>query len=459
MAITLRDYAKQTGLDVGYDPNTKKVTLGNKTLAPNQLQALGGTLTDGSWTFGDTSKLGTLTGKTPAPTPQPTPQPTVAPTPTPQAPMVDVADLERQKRINEFERAYQQSLGKLAQEEQKAIQGFEANRSQARTQGIMNAKAFEDYLAQKGISTSGTAPQGFIQQQGQLQGALGASQRQQQQYGVDLGRQRAQLASDLEFNKSQAEIDAQLAQAQQAEERRLIEEERALEAQRTSESQLRDDFQNTILANYNDLQGFANRLQAQGAPQWQIDQVLAARQQKIADQGLDQQGRPIVDVAGQQQALLNLAFKKWDAGIPLNREEMQILGTNTPTKPRVVSGGGSSTTTTQDRNFAFDLWEALGTANDAVSSILGIPVGTKFGEGTPTKPTDISDYQSYINNYFTKEDDAGRKYIDKGSLIPYLIRLDQGGNDAQAIALANFYGITESEIEQIERVMGGSTNR
>ena len=66
--------------------------------------------------------------------------------------------------------------------------------------------------------------------------------------------------------------------------------ERLLEKQSAQE---REDFQNTIASRYNDLQAFANELREQGAEQWKIDQVLAARQQKIAEQGLDQQGRPL----------------------------------------------------------------------------------------------------------------------------------------------------------------------
>jgi hypothetical protein len=306
---------------------------------------------------------------------------------TPQTPQVtqqSVADLEKQKRINELERAYQQSLGKLQTEEEKGIKLLEEGRSQTRTQGMMNAKAFEDYLAQKGIASSGTAPQGFLQQQGQLQGALGASQRQQQQFQTDIGRQRAELGSQLEFGKSQSELDAQLMQAQEAQRMQALQEQRAYEerlmqmgwtrqdaqteSQRAYDEQVRQqgwNRQDTLfdkdiaredalnigrltpqqqqevgnLGQYqNDFQAEINRRQAtpDTSDDWLIPYLAAARQQKIQSQGLDQQGRPI----------------------PQASVEAPI--------PTVTS------------STAMDLWKALGVANETVARVLGVPVGTRY---------------------------------------------------------------------------------
>ena len=94
-----------------------------------------------------------------------------------------------------------------------------------------------------------------------------------------------------------------------------------------------------------------------------------------------------------------------------------------------------------------------------MARVWGVPIGTPFNPNTTPKPVDTSRYRDYVETYFTVEDDLGRKSINKGQLIPYLIRLDQAGEEDAAIDLANFYGVSEQEIENIERIMGGSTKR
>ena len=54
---TLRDIAKNKGLNVGYDEMTKNVTVGSQTFTPDQLKGMGGQLVNQSWTFNDPSKL------------------------------------------------------------------------------------------------------------------------------------------------------------------------------------------------------------------------------------------------------------------------------------------------------------------------------------------------------------------------------------------------------------------
>lgn len=327
----------------------------------------------------------------------------------------------------------------------------------------MNAKAFENFLANQGISASGTAPQGFIQQQGQVQGQLGASRLQQQQYSTDIGRQRAQLGSDLEFNKAQADIDAQLQASKQAYEQQLIqqgwaredairESDRAYDQSQQADELARSDFQNTIIARYNDLQAFANELIEQGAEQWKIDAVLATRQQKIKEEGRNQNGELIPQPVDNTE-LQNWAYKKWQAGIPLTAEEQQVLGVQTATQP--MSSGGGSGTGTLSTTQALSLWKALGTANDRVASALGVPVGQRYSgtaeqsiQSTPT--VNVNTYDSYIkSNLLTNG------MPNKSGIALYLVRLANSNPNAveELSDLADQYGITPAELEAAENIV------
>ena len=206
-------------------------------------------------------------------------------------------------------------------------------------------------------------------------------------------------------------LHQQIAQLQ-AENQRIIDEERALAAKETETAQAREDFQNTILANYNDLQGFANRLQTQGAPRWQIDQVLAARQQKIADQGLDQQGRPL----------------------PVD------------TTPQLTSSSA-----------AIELWKQLGTANEAISRALGIPVGTRYTEavrsgGTSGGSTSVS---TQTPKQVIAYAESNLRGTSGSTSADVMVQMNDAGlfenlTPAEIKSLMNKFGVTELMLEQAE---------
>ena len=377
-----------------------------------------------------------------------------------------LADAEKARQVALLKQAYDKTLGSIAQGEQSAIKGQEQVRSGIRTQATMDAKRFEDFLAQRGLSSSGVAPQGFIQQTGQTQGLLGQSQQAQQEALNRFGQQRADAQGQFEFGQAdadavarmtalQAQIDAQKIADQRAYQESLTASDRAYQESQQATEQSRSDFNNTIMANYNDLQRFADTLRSQNAPQWQIDAVLAARQQKIADQGLDQQGRPIQ--TGPTQDDWDNAYKKWNSGIPLTQQEMQILGTGSSVKPVTSSGSTPrSTTVTQDRNYQMDRWEILGVADEAISQAWGVPVGTPVSQKPQEQPkADINQYIDYVENYLVSQDtETGRKAINRQGVAKYIYDMLVNNDVVNADALAKYYGITDGEIEAIERSMG-----
>lgn len=366
----------------------------------------------------------------------------------------------RDKNVSALQRAYEKSLGGLEAERATIAPQAQQVRSNIRRSAINEAKDFENWLATKGLSAGGTAGQGLISQGLGLQSNLGASQTAEQQAMADIERRRAMLGTDLQSGIAEAEAGANVRNLElQMEARQLAEQQARQDAQLAEqrqyteglagEQQARADFSSQIMANYNDLASFAQRLQSQGTPQWQIDQVLAARTQKTMEQRLDPiTGQPIQVAPQTAQLTPSVAMQLWETLGTSTPAIAQALGVQegqrfpTPT----FTGGGSTkpaSTLTQDRSYAFDLWEQLGTANESVASILGIPVGTPYSGQGATQGIAYQDIDSALKNVPTSQG------------ADLLVRLEQSGqlsgiDDNQLAILVNKYGITPDQIRQAE---------
>jgi len=110
--------------------------------------------------------------------------------------------------------------------------------------------------------------------------------------------------------------------------------------------QKKQDFINTITRFAQDYTAQINTVTNDGDPtnDWQIPLLETAKQDKIQTQGLDPNtGLPLpVD---NTQDVYDLALKRWNGGLPLSAEEMQVLRVDTPTKSGASSGSTSGTTT------------------------------------------------------------------------------------------------------------------
>ena len=487
--VTLRDIALKNNTNIGYDAGTKNVTVGQRVYTPDQLKQQGLTLTDGRWSGEESSIRSIIEGnQNQTPTPTVVPAPTTATSSTP-------AQAPPQTPVNDLASMITNQLSQLTTAQVNALKNRIAQSTMAQKQIISNApKESAPLIAQSELRkaeelrstlerNANLGDRGGVGRQAALETQLAGDARLND---IKLREQSVIDNANMEIARLEAEglyEEASIMAQNKAEELRLlrdealrlqgIEREDAIRAediaredaqiakQDTEAANLRErtDFQTTISANFSNIQGLIDQLISQNAPQWKIDMAKAAREQKKAEFGLDDQGRPIVDTAAQNEAIRAFALKKWDSGIPLSPQEQQALGVSVAVKPKTSTGSGGGTTVTQDRNFQKDRWEILGVADDAISKAWGVPVGTKYNPNTPTEPVDIKPYRDYVESYFTTEDDTGRKSVNRGQLIPYLIQLDRGGASDAAIALSNFYGVTEQEIENIERVMGGSTKR
>jgi hypothetical protein len=188
---------------------------------------------------------------------------------------------------------------------------------QARAQSGQGARSFSEYLASKGLSSSGVAAQGEINRMGALQGTLGNLGQQETQalqgiaqresdvnssYASDVASAKAgneaerlnaliqQQRIDQDRADRQRQIDAEneLAKTKYADTQTAINAENELAKTKYADTQAaneRTNYQNTVGQFYNDYQAEINRVQNDGDPSndWQISILAAARQQKIRE--------------------------------------------------------------------------------------------------------------------------------------------------------------------------------
>lgn len=193
------------------------------------------------------------------------------------------------------------------------------------------------------------------------------------------------------------------------------------------------------------------------ADDWLIPYLETARQEKISVGNLDPKtGRPLQ--TGPTQDQWDTAYKKWNSDLPLTQQEMQILNVSTSLRPKSNSGGsggGRSTTITQDRNYQEDRWQRLGTADEQVAATWGVPVGTPYSPQGSTQEVSVKPYQDYVETAFASTDEiTGRTTYNRQGIAKYIYDLLLGGAISEADQLARIYGISEQEVETIERSMG-----
>jgi hypothetical protein len=336
MAKTLADYAKEKNINIGYDANTKNVTLGNQQYTPDQLKSMGGQLVSNRWTFNDTSAFDPKVTV-------PVPQQTVQAQPMYQQPQIDysaqLAEAQKQKAIADLKRAYDASTGKLNQTQAQIAPMYEGQRSGFREQSTMRGQSFENFLAQKGLGQSGSSAQGQLAENVLLGGQLSSSQMQQQSEMDNIARQRAQLEADLQYGTASAQsasdiqaLQYKMEQQQFAEQRAYQEAQQAKVLQANQADEAFNRQLQTLGAYSNDYAAEINRRMAENPNDPLIPYLQAARQEKIQSQGLDSSGRPL----------------------PVNNI------------PQLTSSS------------ALQLWEQLGVANEAVANALGIKVGDQY---------------------------------------------------------------------------------
>lgn len=213
---------------------------------------------------------------------------------------------------------------------------------------------------------------------------------QQQNFVDSANSEIARLENEGRYQEAQAVYDQKSRDLQNAiEEARRQEDIQRSDLQR-QDAQSREDFGASIGANFGDLQAYANQLRQQGAPEWQINQVLSARQGKLSDIAKGQ--------SEQQNALYKMAMDKWESGIPVNSQEANALGVRVGSvKPVKSSSGSSETVKPVSNDFAVDGIEQIMKRYEPAKGIAGA-LQKAFPSGA---------MQQEIQNYFQQLADSG----------------------------------------------------
>ena len=269
-----------------------------------------------------------------------------------------IVNTQKQNAVDRFKTAFEQSKGRLAQEEAAVAPEFRKKESLIGVQDTMSRTAADKSRAIGGLSAAGAKGQDEMAQNVITQGSLGASREQEQTIRADIQRRlsEAQLLRDQGIATAESEADITTMQNKLYELDALAAKQDAAELTSKAEAEAKDaqiksDYLNTIGRFYGDYQAEINRVKNDGDPtnDWQIPILESARQSKIANEGLDQQGKPIAvdNTAELSQATYDRALEKWKYGLPLTQDEMTALNVTTPVKPVETTSsynGGTDTT-------------------------------------------------------------------------------------------------------------------
>ena len=117
-------------------------------------------------------------------------------------------EAQKKAQLASLQKAYTSSQGALNQEGTVIPQTYKAARVQADTQFQQQNRRFSDYLAQRGLASSGSAAQGFMNLTGSMQGAKSKANADQANALADLQRRRTDLETGYQFDRQAVDSGA-----------------------------------------------------------------------------------------------------------------------------------------------------------------------------------------------------------------------------------------------------------
>lgn len=138
---------------------------------------------------------------------QPKGQMTISSTPNNAQSYIDqLSKAREQQAIAGLDKARSQAISNLSKEESTIKPQYYEKKRQTHVQSQNQARNFSEYLAQRGLQSSGLAGEGEIDRLSSLQGAIGGLRQQEQQAFDDIARRRSDTEnaylSDVESAKS-----------------------------------------------------------------------------------------------------------------------------------------------------------------------------------------------------------------------------------------------------------------
>lgn len=304
-------------------------------------------------------------------------------------------DAQRNATLASLDKARNESLRALSQEEAQVQPQFAEQRSQARATSQRGAQSFAEFMAQRGLASSGASALGETQRLGALQGTLGGLQRQEQQTLADIASRRSGLESAYQSDLAATEANLQAQALQNA----IAQQQAQEQAQAQATALQREQFMQTAGQYAGDYQAQINKVLGDNDPtnDWQADILGALRQEKIASLGLNQMGQPL---PGANLPSYPQALEAYRMGIR-SPEVMQVLNASGFTVPTGVSSGVSGTVqpTLQDTGLAGNI-----TGYQDMMALLNLGKATGIDPVTkqPTyEPTDAMQKIRQIQNDYS----------------------------------------------------------
>lgn len=232
-----------------------------------------------------------------------------------------IYDLQKQQQLAALEQQRQRALGALDTEQSTVAPAFLQQRTRVGVGTQKAARNFSEFLAQRGLNSSGAAAQGEISRNVAQQGALTTLREAEANTLADIARRRTYAEQDYEAGAQQAEYNRLIGLTQQS----LQEEERARQEAalaKEREWQMGLDTINRYSGNYAQE---IERRRAIDPNDPMIAYLESARMDKVS--GI-QQGQ-----ASQQQAQYEAAMERWKMIGQVLPQDAAILGVQagTPT--------------------------------------------------------------------------------------------------------------------------------
>ena len=300
--------------------------------------------------------------------------------------------LQQQLTAQQLQQAQQESISALEQEKAQVPQLYKQQRNIAVGQSEQYARNFAEYLANRGLTTSGAAAQGEISRQGNLSTALSTLGQQQAQAITNINRQISGVNTSTASQLANANLQLEQDYLSKIATQNQSEREQAFQNQVAGIGQYSQDYMAEI-----------QRRQAINPNDPLIPYLYQARQEKISSQQ-----------ESESAYVKSLEDNAWK------------IFTNT------------------------------GVANQYVQDILGIPKGTttvsymnatKSSGTTTDNKVSLSNHEKIIKANYVKEDIAtGEKDIDKLAINNYVQEELSTGRITQKDAniLKKEYGIPET---------------
>ena len=318
-----------------------------------------------------------------------------------------IVDARKQAAVDAFKSAFQQTSGRLTAEQEALTPRFREERAGIGTQDTMSRARTEKGLAGLGLSGAGAAPQSDLAQTAITQGAMSQSRGLEQQLRADIERRITEAQQLRDQGIAGAESDAEIMALQN----QLNQLEKAELDAKIAEEQAKSDYLTTIGQFAGDFMAEIQRVQNDGDPSndWQIPFLQAARQEKIATGGLDQQGQPLDSLPTYSQAL-----EAYRMGIR-SPQVMEVLNASgfTPSVGGVGGGvGGATPEPTVDTGRAGEI-----TGYNELEQLLnqGTITGEDPNTGIPTysQTDELGKIRQIRDNYAVYAEKFGQTAVDK----------------------------------------------